>query len=319
MPLQWINHATDHTHGPTTVVVDGGGPHTHDDYALTVDANAHLTAPDPHVAYALDADLANHETEGHVHVHDYAAPHLHPYASDVHTHAGGAHPDLTAHTDLGLAGSGHAHTGTYEPVHAHPYAATVHGHVVADTTNLQASLDGKSATGHTHAYEPSGTVATHAGAADPHPGYLTPAEGNAAYSATNHVHAGGSQAFPVGAVFIAVVATNPATLLGYGTWAAFAAGRVLVGLDAAQTEFDTVEETGGAKTHTLSAAEMPAHTHIVTSQTATTGSATSYEHGTLDTSSAEAEATEVTGSTGGGGAHNNLQPYVVVYMWKRTG
>ena len=151
---------------------------------------------------------------------------------------------------------------------------------------------------------------------------------------SSHTHAGGpgGDAFPVGSVFIAVVATNPGTLLGYGTWSAFAAGRVLVGLDVGQTEFDTVEEAGGAKTHTLSTAEIPSHTHvqdahshIITSQTATTGGATSYEHGVLDTSSAEAEATETTAtavavnqSTGGGGAHNNLQPYVVVYMWKRT-
>ena len=148
----------------------------------------------------------------------------------------------------------------------------------------------------------------------------------------SHTHAGGSQAFPVGSVFIAVVATNPGTLLGYGTWVAFAAGRVLVGIDAGQAEFDTVRETGGAKTHTLTTAETPSHTHvqdahshIITSQTATTGGATSYEHGTLDTSSAEAEATETTAttvavnqSTGGGGAHNNLQPYLVVHMWERT-
>jgi hypothetical protein len=141
-----------------------------------------------------------------------------------------------------------------------------------------------------------------------------------------------SAAWPIGSVFISVVSTNPATLLGIGTWSEFAAGRVLVGLDAGQTEFDTVEETGGAKTHTLTTAEMPAHTHtqdahnhIITSQTATTGGSTSYEHGTLDTSSADTEATEVTASTtavnqntGGGGAHNNLQPYITVYMWKRT-
>ena len=172
--------------------------------------------------------------------------------------------------------------------------------------------------------------------------------------------AGGSQAFPVGSVFLAVVSTNPATLLGYGTWAAIAAGRMLVGLDSGDTDFDTVEETGGAKTVTLTSAQMPAHTHVqdahthvqdahthvqnahthvITSQTATTGSATSYKHGTLDTSSAEAEVTVVTGSTtptnqnatatnqnatatnqstGGGGAHANVPPYFVVYMWKRT-
>jgi microcystin-dependent protein len=153
-------------------------------------------------------------------------------------------------------------------------------------------------------------------------------------------------AWPIGSVFISVVSTNPGTLLGVGTWAAFGAGRVLVGRDSGDTDFDTAEETGGAKTHTLGVAEMPAHTHaqdahnhtqnshthIVTSQTATTGSATSYEHGVLDTSSADAEATEVTGgtvatnqaatatnqNTGGSGAHNNLQPYIVCYFWKRT-
>lgn len=140
---------------------------------------------------------------------------------------------------------------------------------------------------------------------------------NGAYAELGGAGQGG-ESFPVGSVFIAVVATNPGTLLGYGTWVAFAAGRVLVGLDAGQTEFDTVEETGGAKTHTLTEAQIPAHTHVITSQTATTGAATSYEHGTLDTSSAEAEATEVTGATGGGGAHNNLQPYITCFMWKRT-
>lgn len=59
---------------------------------------------------------------------------------------------------------------------------------------------------------------------------------------------GGSEAFPVGAVFLAVVSTDPADLLGYGTWSAFGAGRVLVGRDAGDTDFDTAEETGGAKT-----------------------------------------------------------------------
>lgn len=56
--------------------------------------------------------------------------------------------------------------------------------------------------------------------------------------------------YPVGSIYLSVVSTNPGTLFGIGTWAAFGAGRVLVGLDSGDTDFDTVEETGGSKTAT---------------------------------------------------------------------
>lgn len=74
------------------------------------------------------------------------------------------------------------------------------------------------------------------------------------------------QAFPVGAVFISVVATDPATLLGYGTWSAFGTGRVMVGYDSNDTDFDVAEETGGAKTVTstgsvAAASDHAAHVH----------------------------------------------------------
>lgn len=128
---------------------------------------------------------------------------------------------------------------------------------------------------------------------------------------------GGSEAYPVGAIFAAVVSTDPATLLGYGTWSAFAAGRCLVGIDAGQTEFDTVEETGGAKTHTLTTAEMPAHTHEQTAPTSASGGAVGFAVDT-NASGADTSGNNATQSAGGGGAHNNLQPYIVVYFWKRT-
>ena len=132
------------------------------------------------------------------------------------------------------------------------------------------------------------------------------------------------EAFPVGSVFISVVATNPASLLGYGTWSAFAAGRVLVGLDSGDTDFDTVEETGGAKTHTLTSAEMPSHTHTqdahLHSASVLTGTGLDISVGasTIPVAGNTGSTVATNQNTGGGGAHANLQPYLVTYMWKRT-
>jgi hypothetical protein len=124
-----------------------------------------------------------------------------------------------------------------------------------------------------------------------------------------------SDAYPVGSIYMnASNSTNPATLLGFGTWTAFGAGRVLVGLDSTDTDFDTAEETGGAKTHTLTVDEMPAHTHSY-DDWAGTGTA----GGSSSTDSRQTTSVSKTsGSTGGGDPHNNLQPYITVYMWKRT-
>ena len=61
---------------------------------------------------------------------------------------------------------------------------------------------------------------------------------------------GGSNAFPVGAVYLSVTGVNPATELGYGTWSQIAQGQFLVGFKAADADFGTVEGVGGAKTHT---------------------------------------------------------------------
>tara|TARA_B100000497_G_C7667659_1_gene402642 strand:+ start:144 stop:686 length:543 start_codon:yes stop_codon:yes gene_type:complete len=128
--------------------------------------------------------------------------------------------------------------------------------------------------------------------------------------------AGALHAYPVGAVYISVVATSPATLFG-GTWAVFGAGRALVSLDSSDTDFDTAEEERGAKTHTLTTNEIPAHTHNVAYdnelnlEKQSSGGHTISE---LDGTS----LTRATTSTGGGQAHNNIQPSIVVYMWKRT-
>ena len=118
--------------------------------------------------------------------------------------------------------------------------------------------------------------------------------------------------YPVGSVYSSVVATSPATHFG-GTWAAFGAGKVLVGVDPSDTAFNAVEETGGSKTHTLTVDQLPAHTHDVTAMELTSGTNNRTGGGELSASTSIQSS-----STGGGDAFNIVQPYVTVYMWKRT-
>lgn len=121
------------------------------------------------------------------------------------------------------------------------------------------------------------------------------------------------QAFPVGSIFMAVVADNPATLLGYGTWSAFGAGRVPVGLDAGDVDFDVAEETGGAKTSN----GVVTHTHSVTAYVGTTDGT----YGTFDSSSTTpgtAKTLTAAAPVGAVASISLVQPYIVVYMWKRT-
>lgn len=133
--------------------------------------------------------------------------------------------------------------------------------------------------------------------------------------------------YPIGHILIDTGADNPAAWLGYGTWQAFGAGRVLVGLDATQTEFDAVEKTGGEKTHTLTPVEMPIHTHAqdphshIEQGGASAGAGINWastNRGGFNAGQATQTTTATNQNAGGGQAHNNLQPYIVVKFWKRT-
>ena len=140
--------------------------------------------------------------------------------------------------------------------------------------------------------------------------------------------------YPVGSIYInAAVSTNPATLLGFGTWTAFGEGKVLVGLNSADALFDTLEETGGSKD-----AVVVSHTHTATSVVTDSGHAHggSYmgpnnvgQGGRTDANQAtnfSATNTATTGitvattndSTGVSGTNANVQPFIIVKMWKRT-
>ena len=83
---------------------------------------------------------------------------------------------------------------------------------------------------------------------------------------------------PVGSIYLSTSSTNPSTYFG-GTWERFANGQVLVGVDTQETEFNTVQKTGGNKTHTVTLKDVPAHTHSIPKLSGTAASAGSHTHG----------------------------------------
>ena len=120
--------------------------------------------------------------------------------------------------------------------------------------------------------------------------------------------------YPVGSIYMSVNNTSPATLFG-GTWSALQ-DRFLLGAGSTYTAGDT----GGAATHTLTTDEMPSHNHVVTRATTSYGSGQQSAWRALSWSGTNHDYSDVVSSesTGSGQAHNNLPPYLVVYMWKRT-
>ena len=122
-------------------------------------------------------------------------------------------------------------------------------------------------------------------------------------------------AYPVGSIYMSMDATSPQTLFG-GTWTAIA-GQFLLGASGAYP----AGSTGGEAAHVLTVSEMPAHQHSTERSAGwpienDTGSEwdTVYSHNT----SPHTMWVQGTGSAGGGAAHNNMPPYVAVYMWRRT-
>ena len=135
----------------------------------------------------------------------------------------------------------------------------------------------------------------------------------------SQLNAGGadlSLCWPIGSVFTSVVSTNPETLLGFGTWSSIAAGRVLVGLDSGDTAFDTAEETGGAKTVQASAQTFAGDTN--TTSAANTGATKIGSTTSTATLKAHTHTLTPTGTNTPGAATSVVQPYFVVYFWKRT-
>ena len=141
--------------------------------------------------------------------------------------------------------------------------------------------------------------------------------------------------YPVGSIYTnASVSTNPATLLGFGTWTAFGAGRVMIGFDSGNALFDTAEETGGSAdaivvshTHTATSTVTDAgHAHTVGGRDSTANDGGGGSSEFVSTGTNVSTTTVTTGitvattnaSTGSSGTNANYQPYITVYMWKRT-
>ena len=142
-----------------------------------------------------------------------------------------------------------------------------------------------------------------------------------------------SSVYPVGSIFISTSATSPATSLGFGSWSRFGEGRILVSQSSSDSDFDTAEETGGAKTHTISESQLPSHQHFIMNTGNGFGNnlennvnfaGTTNSRGGLGNndyimqainSTANAGKTSAVGS---GSAVTHMNPYIVTYMWKRT-
>ena len=142
--------------------------------------------------------------------------------------------------------------------------------------------------------------------------------------------------YPIGSIYInAAVSTNPATLLGFGTWASFGSGRVLVGVDSSDSAFDVLGETGGSKdaivvSHTHSATTSitdPGHFHqidVSISGNFPSGGPVGATNQTINnTAPTKSATTGISASTsissvGSSATNANLQPYITVYMWRRT-
>ena len=130
--------------------------------------------------------------------------------------------------------------------------------------------------------------------------------------------------YPVGSIYISANAVNPSTFLG-GTWEQIKDRFLLAAGDSY-----TAGATGGEAQHTLTVNEMPSHTHVqnahshtitVKKGAGTGGSTTPGLNGNVSNSSDQKytsnSITATNQNTGGGQAHNNMPPYLAVYMWKR--
>ena len=129
--------------------------------------------------------------------------------------------------------------------------------------------------------------------------------------------------FPVGSRYVTQEDKNPREILGFGTWER-SKGKVFIGLDEEDENFNEIGKTGGEKTHILTVEEMPTHSHPADGTKGLILASNSYapyaQSGVIDTTDSGLDWDTQIAPQGGNEAHNNLQPYEVVgYVWIRRG
>lgn len=124
-----------------------------------------------------------------------------------------------------------------------------------------------------------------------------------------------SQFYPLNAIIILASDTDPNSLMPGTTWEPYSQGEILVGIgyldgDETKQEITHAKEINGEEAVTITTATMPSHNHKMNQGKAATGSS-GYDY----RNSGSYVGTQ---NTGGGGAHNNLMPYIAVNIWRRT-
>lgn len=136
----------------------------------------------------------------------------------------------------------------------------------------------------------------------------------------NKILADNKKKYHVGKIIMSTDNTNPSEYLGFGTWVLWGNGKVPVGVDTNDTDFNTVEKTGGEKKHKLTIKEMPKHRFGVGSRGSTSGAALAAAGNAIGMEflGDRVYSQYFTEYLGSNEEHNNVQPYITCYMWKRT-
>lgn len=120
--------------------------------------------------------------------------------------------------------------------------------------------------------------------------------------------------YPIGSIYMSISPTNPEETIG-GAWVPWGQGKVPVGVDTSDSDFNSVERIGGEKRHTLTLDEMPSHSHSINTANGQGNMEWGYQ---FSYDGHNSGYNGIMQQVGGSQPHNNLQPYITCYMWKRV-